>query len=79
MAITEATVGLVPLPRAKLFAVGHFDSLAGAIAATDDALELERRGDRADRPHDPRPLALQARVPAPVARRWRATPRRCSS
>ena len=42
---------------AKLFAVGHFDSVAGAIAATDDALELERLGDRADGPHDPRPLA----------------------
>ena len=40
MAITEATVGLVPLPTAKRFAVGHFDSLAAAIAATDDALEL---------------------------------------
>ena len=24
VAITEATVGLVPLPKAKLFAVGHF-------------------------------------------------------
>jgi FAD/FMN-containing dehydrogenase/Fe-S oxidoreductase len=41
VAITEATVGLVPLPRARQFAVGHFDSLAGAIAATDDALELQ--------------------------------------
>jgi FAD/FMN-containing dehydrogenase/Fe-S oxidoreductase len=40
VAITEATVGLVPLPSAKRFAVGHFDSLAAAIAATDDALEL---------------------------------------
>jgi FAD/FMN-containing dehydrogenase/Fe-S oxidoreductase len=40
-AITEATVGLVPLPKAKLFAVGHFDSLAAAIAATEDALELD--------------------------------------
>jgi FAD/FMN-containing dehydrogenase/Fe-S oxidoreductase len=40
VAITEATVGLVPLPSEKRFAVGHFDSLAGAIAATDDALEL---------------------------------------
>jgi FAD/FMN-containing dehydrogenase/Fe-S oxidoreductase len=39
-AIAEATVGLVPLPKAKQFAVGHFDSLAGAIAATDAALEL---------------------------------------
>jgi FAD/FMN-containing dehydrogenase/Fe-S oxidoreductase len=41
VAITEATVGLVPLPKARLFAVGHFDSLTGAIAATDDALELD--------------------------------------
>ena len=40
VAITEATVGLVPLPTARRFAVGHFDSLAAAIAATDDALEL---------------------------------------
>ena len=39
-AITEATVGLVPLPKARMFAVGHFDSLAGAIAATDAALAL---------------------------------------
>ena len=39
-AITEATVGLVELPRHRLFAVGHFDSVAAAIAATDDALEL---------------------------------------
>src|ERR1700742_4004954 len=34
-AIAEATVGLVELPKVKHFAVGHFDSLAGAIAATD--------------------------------------------
>jgi FAD/FMN-containing dehydrogenase/Fe-S oxidoreductase len=40
VAITEATVGLVSLPKARQFAVGHFDSLAAAIAATDDALEL---------------------------------------
>ena len=40
-AITEATVGLVPLPKVKMFAVGHFESLAGAIAATEDALELD--------------------------------------
>ena len=26
VAITEATVGLVELPKAKMFAVGHFDS-----------------------------------------------------
>jgi FAD/FMN-containing dehydrogenase/Fe-S oxidoreductase len=41
VAITEATVGLVPLPRARQFAVGHFDSVAGAIAATEVALELK--------------------------------------
>jgi FAD/FMN-containing dehydrogenase/Fe-S oxidoreductase len=41
VAITEATVGLVPLPQVRLFAVGHFDSLAAAIAATDDALALQ--------------------------------------
>jgi FAD/FMN-containing dehydrogenase len=40
VAITEATVGLVPLPNARMFAVGHFDSIAAAIAATEDALEL---------------------------------------
>ncbi len=41
VAITEATVGLVPLPKVKMFTVGHFESLAGAIAATGDALELD--------------------------------------
>jgi FAD/FMN-containing dehydrogenase/Fe-S oxidoreductase len=41
VAITEATVGLVELPKTRVFAVGHFDSLAAAIAATDAALELE--------------------------------------
>jgi FAD/FMN-containing dehydrogenase/Fe-S oxidoreductase len=38
--VTEATVGLVPLPRAKAIAVGHFGSAAEAIAATEDALSL---------------------------------------
>jgi FAD/FMN-containing dehydrogenase/Fe-S oxidoreductase len=41
VAVTEATVGLVDLPKARMFAVGHFDSVAAAIAATGDALELE--------------------------------------
>ncbi|MEV4470810.1 FAD-linked oxidase C-terminal domain-containing protein [Nonomuraea sp. NPDC049504] len=36
--VTEATVGLVPLPRAKAIAVGHFASTAAAVAATADAL-----------------------------------------
>src|SRR4051794_39493606 len=38
--VTGATVRLVELPKAKMFAVGHFDSLLGAIAATEDALAL---------------------------------------
>jgi FAD/FMN-containing dehydrogenase/Fe-S oxidoreductase len=40
-AITEAEVGLVPLPKARMFAVGHFESVAAAIAATDAALALQ--------------------------------------
>ncbi|AQZ65306.1 Glycolate dehydrogenase, subunit GlcD [[Actinomadura] parvosata subsp. kistnae] len=36
--VTEATVGLVDLPKAKAIAVGHFTSTAAAIAATADAL-----------------------------------------
>ncbi len=36
--ITEATVRLVPVPRAKAIAVGHFASVADAVAATEDAL-----------------------------------------
>ena len=40
VAITAATVKLIELPRATMFAVGHFDSLAGAIAATEDGLQL---------------------------------------
>ena len=39
--VTAATVKLVELPKAKMFAVGHFDDLLAAIAATDDALALE--------------------------------------
>jgi FAD/FMN-containing dehydrogenase/Fe-S oxidoreductase len=41
VAITEATVGLIELPKAKMFGVGHFDSVDAAIAATEDALALE--------------------------------------
>jgi FAD/FMN-containing dehydrogenase/Fe-S oxidoreductase len=39
--VTEATVGLVPLPPARAIAVGHFASVAEAIAATEDALSVE--------------------------------------
>ena len=38
--VTEATVELVPLPRARAIAVGHFTSTAAAIAATEDALTV---------------------------------------
>ena len=41
VAITEAEVGLVPVPKARMFAVGHFESVADAVAATDAALALE--------------------------------------
>src|SRR4051794_17514282 len=40
VAITDATVRLVPLPRARLFGVGLFESVSDAIAGTDDALAL---------------------------------------
>jgi FAD/FMN-containing dehydrogenase/Fe-S oxidoreductase len=36
--VTEATVRLVRLPRAKAIAVGHFATVADAVAATEDAL-----------------------------------------
>jgi FAD/FMN-containing dehydrogenase len=36
--VTEATVRLIPLPRAKAIEVGHFASVADAIDATEDAL-----------------------------------------
>ncbi len=38
---TEAVVDLVPKPRHNVFAVGHFTSVAAAIAATADALECD--------------------------------------
>lgn len=41
--VTAATVRLVELPKAKMFSVGHFESVAQAIAATQDALDLEPR------------------------------------
>ena len=41
VAITEATVGLIELPKAKQFVVGHFQSVDEAVAATQDALDLE--------------------------------------
>jgi FAD/FMN-containing dehydrogenase/Fe-S oxidoreductase len=41
VAITEATVRLIELPKAKQFVVGHFGSVDEAVAATQDALDLE--------------------------------------
>ena len=41
-AVTEARSGWSSCRARQLFAVGHFDSVAAAIAATDDALELRR-------------------------------------
>ena len=43
VAITEATVGLIELPKARQFAVGHFHSVDEAIAATQDALDARAR------------------------------------
>ena len=63
--VTAATVGLVELPKAKMFAVGHFDSLLGAIAATDDALELQPCAVEMIDRTILGALARQARVPAP--------------
>ncbi|SLF47408.1 FAD-binding and (Fe-S)-binding domain-containing protein [Mycobacteroides abscessus] len=39
--VTHAMVSLVPKPRHTVIAVGHFDSVQAAIAATGDALSLE--------------------------------------
>ena len=63
VAITEATVGLVELPKAKMFAVGHFDSVDARDRGHARRARARRRRDRDDRPHDPRAVALQARVP----------------
>ncbi|MEA2321616.1 MAG: hypothetical protein QOD81_1466 [Solirubrobacteraceae bacterium] len=39
--VVEADVALVPVPRVRVMAVGHFTSTAEAIAATGDALEQD--------------------------------------
>ena len=39
--VTEATVALVPAPRNRMIAVGHFTSVQAAIEATRDALDCE--------------------------------------
>ena len=78
MAITEATVGLIELPKAKMFAVGHFGSVDEAIAATEDALALEAA---AIEMIDSTILELSRskREFARWPRRSRASPARCCS
>jgi len=39
--VVEATVALVPAPRARVIAVGHFTSVQAAIEATEDALACQ--------------------------------------
>ncbi|HWG64693.1 MAG TPA: FAD-linked oxidase C-terminal domain-containing protein [Streptosporangiaceae bacterium] len=39
--VTEATLQLVPAPRHRVIAVGHFTSVPAAIEATDDALACQ--------------------------------------
>ncbi|MGH7468850.1 MAG: FAD-linked oxidase C-terminal domain-containing protein, partial [Longimicrobiales bacterium] len=39
--VVEATVGLVPKPGAVVGLAGHFDSVDAALAAVDDALEVD--------------------------------------
>ena len=39
--VVEATVGLVPAPRQRVIAVGHFASVQAAIEATEDALACD--------------------------------------
>ncbi len=39
--VTQATVGLVPVPRHRVIAVGHFKSSQEAIEATEPALECD--------------------------------------
>jgi FAD/FMN-containing dehydrogenase/Fe-S oxidoreductase len=41
---TSALVGLVPKPKRMVIAVGHFDSVLAAIAATEDALSCDPSG-----------------------------------
>ena len=62
--VTAATVRLVELPKAKMFAVGHFDEPARRDRGHRRRVGARAQRGRADRPHDPRPLALQARVPS---------------
>src|SRR4051812_47480428 len=42
--VTSARVGLVPKPSRQVFAVGHFETVQGAINATADALTLQPAG-----------------------------------
>ena len=75
MAITEATVGLIAAAEGEAVRRRALRlAWPAAIAATDDALELEAAGIELIDKQDPRPLALQARVRAAV-RAARGRPR----
>jgi FAD/FMN-containing dehydrogenase/Fe-S oxidoreductase len=39
--VVEAELSLVPVPKVRVMAVGHFESTAEAIAATGDAMEVD--------------------------------------
>jgi len=41
VAVTEALVDLVPMPKVRVMAVGHFESTQAALAATGDAMERD--------------------------------------
>ena len=41
VAVTEALVDLVAMPKVRVMAVGHFDSTQAALAATADAMERD--------------------------------------
>ena len=41
VAVTEALVDLVPMPKVRVMAVGHFESTQAALAATSDAMERD--------------------------------------
>ena len=77
--VTAATVRLVELPKAKMFAVGHFESVAQAIAATQDALDAAAVRGRDDRPHDPRRLSRSKLEFRSSRTGWKATRARCCS
>ena len=61
--VVEATVQLVPTPRHRVIAVGHFTSVQAAIEATEDALACQPAAvELIDKDH-PRAVPPEARIP----------------